>query len=1426
MRNLNIQGEQWRSLPTDAITGSSSIGGHVVDVCWFDDTSRAVLTSDGWVIHCQDDDGDDNNNNNHNSVNCKWTTNISLVCSEPDTTSDSSWFHLTRMDDMSLVALNRRNGAIVTVNAKTGEAELVGEFEHGIHAGAWSPDKEILLLVTLTRQDDDDNDESSSDNRTLKSVLLSMNAQFEVLEEVDMESHRFIDYNNTYLSQDEEQQLSVSVCWRPDSSLFAVSSVDVVDTVRKVRIYKRETLQLHAIGRTEDGSGKLAPNIQPTPMAWAGIGCSQILASIQRKGTKVQQVAFFEPNGLRHREFPLRDDPTATHVKGMEWNLSSDLLAVTLQVPVDSVTVSKVQLWHRSNYHWYLKQEFRFPHQNVVATKFHPELPYTIMIMFESTLSFVEYDVRWDAATIDHSSPSCIAYVVDGRNVNATPFGHALLPPPMFASTLEFANPVSQMVTSRSRDSPFWGVALQSDGSVSIIGPDLDKKSMVPNFPRMAIMATALALPNLQSLRHVCIIKEATTSLAIIAATAPRTREEQEQVVEIEVTLQEDGSAEIQIKSTTSLNGRILAIVPWADASEGALIELENGDLLEYERTLDTVQQLTSCEVEPLLEPCPWIAGLRHCSKYSDGQHDRKRLIVGMSYKSRLYCHDLLLSDSVSSFNVSTDHHFLCYATAGSQCQLRFLSLHELCIFDPLLGSDEHNLLQGFEARNVERGSKLVAVIPDRPTAVLQMPRGNLEGVYPRALVLQHAIERIKLGDYKGAFTMMRTQKVDLNLIVDLDPHDFLRMETAKEFLKQVDNTDHLNLFISTLGNYDSTHARFMIPEWLRGQQVEQTEPYDFSTKVNECCRTLRRAMTNKDDARDEVMGTKNRYLLPILSTFAKEEPPKLRDALDLISELAMKGKHTPGTTPLFGDLAQHAIQYLAFLAEYELLFKTALSMYDYDMARAVARNSQMDPKVYLPLLRRYRELPQHYAKYEVDVKLGRFDEALKNLHLSKADSECLDRAAESDVPGSPTVGNDFSFCMKLIDDHHLYRLGLELFRDPEPRSRILVSLGDHLLKKRDASAALSVFMSSKPVDFERAKNAARICQDWRTYFQLLAQQQPDTNESEASLSLQLQMAVEISEELSAVSDGRTNRRDLLADAATVSYQYGNDANRAVDFLIQGELWNEGQRIARLNKSDSLIRRCIDAAVSYAKGTIIELDERGTSFCGGLTRYSEVLQIRRKALSEVEADEGSPEMDDTGSLFSAASNASNLSTASYTSSSSIGSMSSVISVKSTSSFSIVGTDVTRHKSKYNERGGKRRDRGKKVHKGRSKARPGSEEELDGIVQTLRSLCVDDMHRDVIEETITFLSREGEVETARQLYDEYLSVSTKVRNAQLRRLEDAAKEKLRIERQYRRDGVPRKEEKPHKVEAEVDSMCFSELSESLHQMFSFLPQPAF
>ena len=54
------------------------------------------------------------------------------------------------------------------------------------------------------------------------------------------------------------------------------------------------------------------------------------------------------------------------------------------------------------------------------------------------------------------------------------------------------------------------------------------------------------------------------------------------------------------------------------------------------------------------------------------------------------------------------------------------------------------------------------------------MPRGNLEGIQPRILLLKEVIGLIKGCAYGQAFRLLRQHKLDINLIYDVDPAQFV----------------------------------------------------------------------------------------------------------------------------------------------------------------------------------------------------------------------------------------------------------------------------------------------------------------------------------------------------------------------------------------------------------------------------------------------------------------------------------------------------------------------------------------------------------------------------------------------------------------------------------------------------------------------------
>jgi len=1407
------------------------------------------------------------------------TINLSnfLEEEEEEEEVDTTWFQITYVEEMEQIVAISHSGKIVTISTstdkddRTATVKLVGHMEQGIITASWSPDRELLVLITPSALHLTDN----LDNVQQTRVIIAMNSSLDILEQVTLPS--------TTNSTD-----PCSITWKPPhGQLFAISSVDSDDGLRKIRIYQRDTLSYHATGLVEDGSGRSVLNIASCPICWAGSGCSSLLTAIQATSTNSEtttnKVIFFESNGLRHKEFTIPTTTDTSHplacstkvtsttvVEQLEWNASSDLLAVSSSVTTTSRNLedahdlnylhrtaattksNKVQIFHRRNYHWYLKYELAYDDTKRVShIQFDLFQPYRLLVtLYNSSSSsdegqdhnhyekhFIEwrfYDFCWDTNISVNNNYSSTAAVIDGTSLLLTPFHRAIVPPPMYSYKVQLPNPILQVIFHPHQNSSYILTHL-ANGNLGILGHN--SPSTIHKAPQ--VLAT-LTIQNdccdeltkttnvndscteqehtihdrydATRLRHFLILGEDNNNNILYLLSVECTTNAEECIVLLQVdTSKLHTSSKVSAHITKRIpliaqehdpyTPRVLRLVSWMTSTlsssstlqqseEKVLVHLTDGSLLEFNIQFssdnnDCIVTRSHSSYEPLMEPCPWISAIP-LSNISDVT-TRPMLIVGLSRRHRLYCGEQLLSDAASSFIVS--HGFVIFVSLGSKPQLNFLPIPTLAAWDPLSGADdEEQNRRGYEPRQLERGSQIVAVVSSEPPKiVLQLPRGNLEVVVPRALTLPFCFQLIHDKKYGLALDVMRQTKIDMNLLVDFHPLNFL--DNISTFLvdslqrhNEENNivVDRLNLFLSVLTNEDVTQYKYPIPEWFLAHLLEspqshdsQKRQFDFSCKVNTVCQQIRLKMLDFEESNISHLP-RGYFLLPILSSFAKEAPPQLESALEMIRNNASRSEATARNlgsqkSPFLSEKAQSSIQYLAFLADYELLFNTALGMYDFDLAKAVARNSQMDPKVFLPMLKRFSSLPDKaIARYEVDMKLGRFESALRNL-------------SKVQINSTEEEEKHFDLCLDIVEEHQLHKLALSLFQENKRMHHdIMVSLGERLLREQKYQAALSAFLAADPKDLAGAKRAARLCRDWRTFFSCCFEQrlQPNAKESANGASdgaalIKRSVAAEVANELSqqTLSMHGAERRDALLGAARILLDYCQDVNSAVDMLISGQLWNEAKRISLLYARSDLDHLCSDAAEVYAETCMQDFDERAEAFEEANKRYLVVLHIvqeqKRSALATGDI------VDDKGSVYSAASNLSATSLYSNMSSSSVGtvtSLSSVISASATSTFSLsTHTDANKHKSKYNiigkDQAGRKK---KKERKQKMKMKRGSEDELKSLVSTMEQNCVFDYYLISIAETMFFLSKIGKLNMAKKMFDCYEDMRTRIEISQANR----------------------------------------------------------
>ena len=279
--------------------------------------------------------------------------------------------------DSSTTCLILAGGDIVVVRESpaSGEEkiEIVGSVDVGISAAAWSPDEDLLAITTradtllyMTRNFDNvaTIGLTPEDLKASKHVSVGWGkaeTQFKgkgakALRDPTMPEK----VDEGILSRLDDHRTTIS--WRGDGGYVSTNSIQT-GSRRVIRVYSREG--------TLDGVSEPVDGLEGA-LSWRPAG--NLMAGIQRFEGHVQ-VVFFERNGLRHGQFPLRLTQEEIDSWGssisLSWNVDSSILAVCFR--------DRCQLWTMGNYHYYLKQEIPMlpglPGTHPVQFVWHPEQP-------------------------------------------------------------------------------------------------------------------------------------------------------------------------------------------------------------------------------------------------------------------------------------------------------------------------------------------------------------------------------------------------------------------------------------------------------------------------------------------------------------------------------------------------------------------------------------------------------------------------------------------------------------------------------------------------------------------------------------------------------------------------------------------------------------------------------------------------------------------------------------------------------------------------------------------------------------------------------------------------------------------------------------------------------------------------------------------
>ncbi|KAG8220454.1 IKI3 family-domain-containing protein [Butyriboletus roseoflavus] len=627
-------------------------------------------------------------------------------------------------------------------------------------------------------------------------------------------------------------------------------------------------------------------------------------------------------------------------------------------------------------------------------------------------------------------------------------------------------------------------------------------------------------------------------------------------------------------------NGRLIAsyvhLLPvWQDT---------NGEIFEVDHTQDIDIVSPLCAFP---EHCFWA----RCSVVDD-----TRLFVGYAYSGKLYCvvpgsQPVLLASNANSFAIGSG--FVIFTTAAHDA--RFIPVTTLVQHVQNLQREEEELspasgnsitqlsIDGWEKRRVERGSRIVTVVPSTMSLVLQMPRGNLETINPRPLVMEvvkadldSCVDNILLcatfltqigyrGRWQKAFVSCRKHRIDLSIIVQHDQGAF--MAGVSKFVDQVQDVDYINLFLTNVG---------------RSQLTQKA--------ITDVCDAVRRELEIKDISK---------YVNSILTAHVVKSPPDHEAALTMLL-------HLRDSQP---DLVEDAVKYVIFLVDADRLFDTALGMYDFSLVLMVAQHAQkvisfiLNHRTCLTcarfrirenisrFLRELRALPQYYQHFKIDDHLRRYGKALSNLSRAGPDY--------------------FQEALEYLEHHQLYEEGLSIWQGTEQHQAILTTYGSWLFERRDYKQAALAFIEAD--DFRKAMIAHERALEWQELFDISTRENvpgEEVKEIAYRISGPFSGAVSACPQLMLSTEELLSKKRYL-EAARVFIDYAGDTRQAVIALVQGNELSEARRIVSLHSTTELYENVIlPGALEIRSQLADDLVEMRDQLCKQITRLKE-LRIKK-----------------------------------------------------------------------------------------------------------------------------------------------------------------------------------------------------------------------
>lgn len=757
-----------------------------------------------------------------------------------------------------------------------------------------------------------------------------------------------------------------------------------------MKIFNRDGILQH--------TSETIPGLQKV-IAWKPSG--SLIASAQLTANSYD-IIFFEKNGLKHGHFKLPCfKVNEFHIETIAWSYDSSILLVagfrTMSTENDNNAddrknkTQEILFFTQNNYHWYLKQKIQIKQEQKFIQKILcDEIEYQRLHMISTDFDYHCYNYELTSQTTETGT----VLLIEGNQLNISNMNSTCVPPPLYTYAIKFTE--TDIINQICYRGQFLSVFLND---------------MV-----IILKLTESTIENVNNLNYPIVYQFENISNDF-------------QMIYLPVFYDKIQNIDKFLLPLIDNEGRIFGCI---DCRKIVCFDYrQNSNIIDHQIEFDCHHMLSISDRKLLLidslnqfyqfdsngiilpimteNPATYdgkIVNVLLFNNHTDDDDELHFFILTKNYS--LYHNEMLVMKSnVNSILLHSDGYLL------------FTTIDNKFYCWPIKDFNPTSLQRNFPGRNLECGSKLLAISESNSRVIVELPRGNLEAFCPRILLLDLVDKHLDSKRFVKAFEILRKNRINLNYICDYNFEMFI--ENCRQFIEQLDGDNHIDWLCLLLFDLSPTNLYHIMTHHEPEMRIEN--------KINRICDKFLETLTGMDEVK---------FIKPILLCHVKKDVQEIDEALYRIYRIND------------GKLQQMAIKFLLSIVDLKRLIEEALGTYDFDLLLMVVSKSNKDPKEFQMLIEDFLTIEDdNYRKYRIDLYLHRYRKCLQ--HLQK----CPDKLDEA---------------LQLIQDKNLFKDAIEIYglnqqklQQQNGLEQIWNIYGDYLYKK--------CYYEEAAIVYNRAKN-------------------------------------------------------------------------------------------------------------------------------------------------------------------------------------------------------------------------------------------------------------------------------------------------------------------------------------------------------------------